>query len=380
MSNINELRKQMDDVNSRMIDLFAERMEISAQIADYKKENGLPVYDPERERAILTAVSEQAQGGLEGYARVLFQTLFDVSRSWQETRDGSAGAFGAAVEAAKESTPALFPQRALVACQGVEGAYSQLACSKIFSAPSILYAKNFDGVFQMVQKGLCQFGILPIENSSYGSVTAVYDLMKDHHFHIVRSLRLHIDHCLLVKPGTKPENIREIVSHGQAIGQCAGFLASMPGVKITACENTAEAAKLVAQSPRDDIASISSHNCAALYGLESIRDHIQDRENNYTRFICITRDLQVYPGANRMSMMFTLPHRPGSLYRMIAKFAALGLNITKLESRPIAGRDFEFMFYLDVEASLWQPEVVTLLGELAASGEYFSFLGNYSEV
>ena len=158
------------------------------------------------------------------------------------------------------------------------------------------------------------------------------------------------------------------------------FLASMPGVKITACENTAEAAKLVAQSPRDDIASISSHNCAALYGLESIRDHIQDRENNYTRFICITRDLQVYPGANRMSMMFTLPHRPGSLYRMIAKFAALGLNITKLESRPIAGRDFEFMFYLDVEASLWQPEVVTLLGELAASGEYFSFLGNYSEV
>ena len=380
MSSLEELRKEMDAVNSGMMDLFKKRMEVSAAIAACKQQSGAPVYDPARERTILAAVSEQAGEGLEDYARVLFQTLFDLSRSYQVSKSGRGGALTAAVEAARDNTPALFPQLALVACQGVEGAYSQLACDKLFAAPSIMYSKTFDGVFQMVQKGFCRFGILPIENSSYGSVTAVYDLMKNHNFHIVRSLRLHVDHCLLVKPGTKPEDVREICSHSQAIGQCAGFLATLPNVKVTACENTAEAARMVAQSPRTDIAAIASHNCASLYGLVSVKDHIQDRENNYTRFICISRDLEIYPGANRMSMMFTLPHSPGSLYRMIAKFAALGLNITKLESRPIAGRDFEFMFYLDVEASAHQPEVVKLLGELEASGEYFNFLGNYSEV
>ena len=250
MSSLEELRKEMDAVNSGMMDLFKKRMEVSAAIAACKQQSGAPVYDPARERTILAAVSEQAGEGLEDYARVLFQTLFDLSRSYQVSKSGRGGALTAAVEAARDNTPALFPQLALVACQGVEGAYSQLACDKLFAAPSIMYSKTFDGVFQMVQKGFCRFGILPIENSSYGSVTAVYDLMKNHNFHIVRSLRLHVDHCLLVKPGTKPEDVREICSHSQAIGQCAGFLATLPNVKVTACENTAEAARMVAQSPR----------------------------------------------------------------------------------------------------------------------------------
>ncbi|MBP3371807.1 MAG: chorismate mutase [Clostridia bacterium] len=377
---INDLRTQINSIDEQIVELFNRRMEVSAGIADYKKANGKPIYDPAREREVLARVSDLAGSETETYARVLFSTLFDLSRSYQASRNVQKSELVDRIHQAMDSTSPVFPQRAVVACQGVEGAYSQIACDKLFSAPSIMYCKSFDGVFQAVQSGLCQFGILPIENSSYGSVGAVYDLMHGHQFHIVRSIRLHIDHCLMVKPGTKLSDVKEIFSHEQALGQCSKYLASLKDVKITTCANTAEAAKMLAESDRTDVASISSHNCASLYGLETVAEHIQNRENNYTRFICITKDLAIYPGANKMSLMFTLPHTPGSLYRMIAKFAAMGLNITKLESRPMPGRDFEFMFYLDVEASAWSDDVLNLISELTVGSEYFSFLGNYAEV
>ena len=377
---INDLRTQINSIDEQIVELFNRRMEVSAGIADYKKANGKPIYDPAREREVLARVSDLAGSETETYARVLFSTLFDLSRSYQASRNVQKSELVDRIHQAMDSTSPVFPQRAVVACQGVEGAYSQIACDKLFSAPSIMYCKSFDGVFQAVQSGLCQFGILPIENISYGSVGAVYDLMHGHQFHIVRSIRLHIDHCLMVKPGTKLSDVKEIFSHEQALGQCSKYLASLKDVKITTCANTAEAAKMLAESDRTDVASISSHNCASLYGLETVAEHIQNRENNYTRFICITKDLAIYPGANKMSLMFTLPHTPGSLYRMIAKFAAMGLNITKLESRPMPGRDFEFMFYLDVEASAWSDDVLNLISELTVGSEYFSFLGNYAEV
>jgi chorismate mutase/prephenate dehydratase len=377
---MNELRTQIDTVDEQIVDLFRRRMALCADIAQCKKQEKLPVYDPERERKVLQRVSDLAGEELEDYTRVLFSTLFDLSRSYQTRQSTHGAAFMQRVQDAVKNTPALFPRRAVVACQGVQGAYSQLACDKLFSAADIMYCKNFEGVFQAVQSGLCAFGVLPIENSSYGSVGAVYDLMRGYQFHIVRSLRLHIDHCLMVKPGTRLDQVREIFSHEQAIGQCSKYLSSLKDVRITPCANTAEAALSVSQSERSDVAAICSHNCAGLYGLCSVADHIQNRENNYTRFICISKDMAIYPGANRLSLMFTLPHTPGALYRMIAKFAALGLNITKLESRPIAGRDFEFMFYLDVEASVVSTDVLHLLGELSDTDEYFSFLGNYSEL
>jgi chorismate mutase/prephenate dehydratase len=246
--------------------------------------------------------------------------------------------------------------------------------------PDIIYFRSFENVFQAVEQGLCDFGLLPIENSSYGSVNSVYDLMRHHNFHIVRSIRLHIDHNLLAKPGTALEDIREIISHEQAIGQCSVFLGNHPEIKVTVCENTASAAKLVAESERRDIAAISSRNCAQLYGLDILSDKLQNSENNYTRFICIAKDLAIYPGADRISLMFSVPHNPGALYRMIAQFAALGLNLTKLESRPIAGRDFEFLFYFDMEASVWSEDVLRLLGECSAAEELFVFLGSYSEM
>ena len=226
---------------------------------------------------------------------------------------------------------------------------------------------------------MCRYGILPIENSSASSVSQVYDLMKKFRFSIVRSVKLRINHTLLVKKGTRLEDIREIYSHEQGLAQCNEFLREHPEIKANVYENTAVAAKMVADSDRTDIAAISSRECAELYGLQILSDHIQNSDNNYTRFICISRAPEIYPGADKMSLMFTLPHRPGSLYSVITKFATLGLNLTKIESRPIPGKDFEFMFYFDASVSAHSDALLKLLAELEGTLEQFSFLGCYAE-
>ena len=376
---LEEIRKDIDKVDSQIADLFKERMALSLDIAKAKQEGNLPVVNASREKEILHRISNEVGEPLDGYARILFNTLFDLSRSYQNNYLSRVSDIGERIEKALEETPKLFPKKAVVACQGVEGSYSQAACEKLFEVPSTMYFNSFEGVFNAVEKGLCQYGILPIENSSYGSVGTVYDLMRNYNFHIVKSIRLRINHSLLAKPGTKLKDVKEIFSHEQAIGQCGEFLKTLKDVKITICENTARAAKMVAESERDDVAAICSRDCMELYGLESLNNNIQVSDNNYTRFICISKNLEIYPGANKISLMLTLPHRPSSLYHMIAKFAALGVNLTKLEFRPVPGSDFEFMFYFDMEASVYSPELVNLLGQLENQPELFVFLGSYSE-
>ena len=267
-----------------------------------------------------------------------------------------------------------------MACQGVEGAYSQIACEKIFKSPFIMYFKNFEAVFTAIEQGLCQYGILPIENSTAGSVNKVYDLMIKHNFSIVRTFRLKVDHNLLVKKGSKLEDIKEIYSHEQAISQCSGFLNTLPGVKIIPVENTAVAAQMVAQSGRADCAALSSRACAELYNLACLVSSVQDKGNNHTRFICISKNLEIYPGSDKTSIMMVLPHRPGSLYRVLARLYTLGINVTKLESRPIPDRDFEFMFYFDLETSVYSEEFIQLMCELDELSEEFKYLGSYTEV
>jgi len=262
----------------------------------------------------------------------------------------------------------------------VEGAYAQIACEKMFKAPFIMYFKNFEGVFNAIEQGLCQYGILPIENSTAGSVKKVYDLMIQHNFSIVRTFRLKIEHHLLANSGASLSEIKEIYSHEQAISQCAEFLEKLKGVKVIPVENTAVAAKQVAESGRNDVAALSSRSCGELYGLTCLAPCVQDKDNNRTRFICITKNLEVYPGSDKTSIMMTLPHRPGALYRVLARMYVLGINVTKLESRPIPDSDFEFMFYFDLETSIYSEEFVQLMCELDELCEEFKYLGSYTEV
>ena len=377
---LSDYRTEIDRIDRQLTQLFAQRMEVSADIGAYKKEHGLPVLDPARERKKLLDIAEQTPEELKEYAVSLYSLLFELSRSYQNRLSAGETPLTQSIRAAIDDTPQLFPERASVACQGVEGAYSQLACDKLFRLSNVLYFSNFEAVFSAIEKGLCRYGVIPVENSTAGSVNAVYDLMMHHNFRIVRSIRLKVDHNLLVKPGTRREDIREIYSHQQAISQCSAFLAQFPNAKVIPCENTAAAAKMVASSDRNDLAALSSRACMKLYGLECLQSSVQDQDNNYTRFVCISKNLEIYPGADRTSIMAVLPHEPGSLYKLLSLFYALGINLNKLESRPIPGRDFEFMFYFDLETSVYSPRFLQLMGELPSLCEEFSYLGSYSEV
>ena len=374
-----ELRQQINEIDREMLDLFLRRMQVSSNVAEYKRQNGLPVLDAARERELLANIAGQAGEDLDEYAIVLYSTILSLSRSYQHKKLSPDSKYGAIIENARETTAKLFPEKARVACQGVEGAYSQIAASKMFKIPSILYFSSFDGVFAAIESGMCEYGVLPIENSTAGSVKRVYDLMVDHNLYVVRSMRVKIDHNLLAKPGTKLSNIKEIFSHEQAIDQSAAFLRTFKDVKVTVCPNTAVAARMVAESERNDVAALSSRDCAELYGLESLANSVQDKSNNYTRFICVAKNPQIYPGADRTSIMLVTPHKPGALYNVLARINALGLNLLKLESRPLPEREFEFMFYFDIEGSAYSPELLELISELESDSEEFKYLGTYAE-
>lgn len=369
-------RNEIDQIDNEIVRLFQERMDVAAKIAEYKKEQGMPILQPTREREKLAEVSEKSREDMQSYMRVLYSLLFELSRTYQER--GNRTELFDKIEYAIDNTPRLFPQSATVACQGVEGAYSQLACEKLFKNPRIQYFRNFEGVFSAIEAGFCQYGILPIENSTAGSVKRVYDLMVKHNFSIVRSTRMKVDHCLLAK--ADHEEIKEIFSHEQAIAQSATFLKSLGNVKITVCENTAIAAMMVAQSDRKDVAALSSRMCAELYGLKILKSGVQDEGNNHTRFLCISKNTEIYPGADKTSIMMVLPHKPGALYKVLARLYALGINLLKLESRPLPERDFEFMFYLDLETSVYSQEFARLMCEIGGICEEFRYLGSYSEV
>ena len=207
---LTEIRGQIDSIDNQLVELFCQRMALSSQVAQYKKANNLPIFVPGRERAILQKVAEKAGPEMAEYTRVLYTMLFELSRSYQSKLNDERTSLYHHVTAAIENTPKLFPQTPMVACQGVEGAYSQIACEKIFRNPFIMYFKSFEGVFTAIEQGMCQYGILPIENSTAGSVNKVYDLMIRHNFSIVRTFRLKVDHNLLAKPGTKISDIKTI--------------------------------------------------------------------------------------------------------------------------------------------------------------------------
>lgn len=376
---LSEIRGKIDAVDEQMLRLFLERMELAEQVADYKSREGLPIANREREREIMARMTEAA-GEKERYAYHLFSTLFQLSRSRQAELLSAPTRVGAQVRASVETGSDVFPQTGMIACQGVEGANSQAACDKLLPRGNLVYVKSFGAVASAVESGLCKFGVLPVENSSNGSIRAVYDLLQHKRLNVVRSIRLCIRHELLALPGTRMEDITEIYSHEQAIGQCSRFLDSLNGVRVIPCGNTAAAAKMVAERKDKHLAALSSPACAELYGLTTLRDDVQDSENNYTRFFCVAKDPAIYAGANRISLIFACNNKPGALYDILSKPAALGINMTKLESCPVTGRNFEFIFFIELEASVRDPGVLPMLEEMERSSQSFQFLGSYAEV
>jgi len=375
-----ELRNRIDELNRSILDLFLERMQVSEKIAEEKMRLGIPLTDPARERAILAEMQELAGPEMEACVWQLFTRLMALSRAHQSVLMPPSGTLHGQLEAMLAQEESFFPGSGTVACQGVEGSNAQAACDKLIPRGQIIYVRSFRAVFDAVESGLCRFGVLPIENSSNGSVRAVYELLQEKHCRIVRSTSMHIRHELLAKPGTRLEDIRAIYSHEQALGQCSRYLSSLRDVKLIPCENTAVAARQVSLSDDPGLAAVASPRCRELYGLHALRSDIQDTDNNYTRFICIAREPVVYAGANRTCLILRCDDRPGALCDALSILAVRGVNMSKLESCPDRAGGDGFLFFLELGSGLRDPRMLPMLTELEGACAGLSFLGSYAAV
>lgn len=381
---VSDIRQKIDALDKELLPKILERMELSAQAAEFAELT--PAEIKAREREILKWASEQSreQSGdsMETYIHRFYSSLFELGRAYRECRNPMGTKVHAVLDKVLAEDSGEFPQDGMIAVQGVEGAYSQMAADRMFPRGNLMFFKSFEAVFDAVENGLCRFGVVPIENSSNGSVRANYELLNRKNVCIVRSERLFIRHELLAKPGSTLESIREIRSHEQGLGQCSEFLKALSdkGVKAYPCPNTAMAAEMASKSENGDIAAIASHSACELYGLVPIATSIQNSDNNYTRFVCISKKCEIYPGSDRISLILALKHRPGALYEILAKLSALEINLIKLESCPIVGHDFEFMFFFEMQGSVRDKRVAAMLESLEQTCESFKFLGNYLEV
>jgi chorismate mutase / prephenate dehydratase len=376
---LTEIRESIDATDDQILELFLKRMELCNDVATYKKENNVPVLDKGREREKLASVLEKVPSEMSAYTMALFETLFEVSKSDQSAKNNSESPLVKKIEEVLSRTEDMMPETAFVACQGIEGAFSQLATDKLFKHANISYFPDFRSVFKAVKEGFCNFGVIPLENSSAGTVNEVYDLMSEYDFYIAKTVRIKVNHNLLAKAGTKLADVKTIFSHQQAINQCSRFLSQLDGVEIIPVENTAIAAARI-QECGEGCAAIASASAADAYDLSFVEKSIEDNSANYTRFACISKDLKIYPGASRTSLSIVTSNEPGSLYKVISRFNTLEINMVKLESRPIPNRDFDYMFYFDVDCSVYSTEFKRLMSSLDDVCEEFRYLGSYSEI
>ncbi|NLP27064.1 MAG: prephenate dehydratase [Clostridiales bacterium] len=368
---LQELRNKIDKVDREILSLFIERMDLCEQVAQYKIENSLPVFQGNREQDIINNIKKNTPDNLKSGAVALFYNIMDISKCIQQEKLLNDKVFIKAL-------PLDLTQTKKVGCQGTYGSNSEMAAEMLFNDSDIYFYHEFEDVFKAVENGEVDFGILPIQNSTTGSVAQTYDLMKKYNFYIAKVARLEISHCLVAKKGTMPQDIKSVYSHPQALWQCSAFL-SKNNLNAIPYENTATAAKFVSESD-EPIAAICSKRCAELYDFDIISDNISDSYPNYTRFICISRDFRMDEEAKSISMLITLPNIQGSLIRLLTKFFVNGLSLEKIESRPLADGNFNVMFYLDFEGNINDNRVSALLSELKNEFRSFKFLGNYSEI
>lgn len=372
-----ELRKEIDKIDNQLIPLLLQRMEVAKKVAEYKVEHGIPVLNEKREQEILDSVAEKC-GEQGNTIKTVFSATMDASRALQHKIIGGGKELRDAVNDANVIDINLIDNQT-IACQGVDGAYSAQTARALFPNSTIQYYKQFENVFEAVNQGKAKFGIIPVENSTAGSVHDAYDLIMKYRFYVVGAYDLKIDHCLCAKQDTNFDDIENVYSHPQALSQCNLFLKNFDFSGIN-YSNTAAAAKLVAESDKNNIAAICSVDAAKKYGLKILRKAIQNVSNNQTRFIVISKKLVIDEKADKISLIFSAPHKTGSLYRVLGRFSMTGLNLTKLESRPVANGEFDYIFYVDVLGSVKDSETLDLLCALSDELPEFKFLGNYHEI
>lgn len=369
--NLDELRAEIDKLDARLLSDFCRRMELCRGVACYKKENDLPVFQEGREQQIIDKVRGNSPEDLKDASAAFFTEIMSISKALQQN-----DLFGNVDN--YNPQPLKFTSSQLVGCQGTKGSNSEAAARKLFKDNEIRFFNDFESVFEAVERGNIDFGIIPIHNSTAGSVTQNYDLMRKHNVYIVKGVKTEITNCLAVREGTDISQVRKVYSHPQALSQCSAYISSH-GFEPVEAKNTATAAEFVSKQG-DDCGAICSESCAELYNMKIIDREISNVIPNYTKFICISRDFLVSDDANTISVNLRLSNSKGSLYRLLSKFFISGMNISKIENRPAADGSFDVLFYLDFNGNVSDKKVKALLTELSAELEYFKFLGNFSEI
>lgn len=366
---LNQLRNNIDDIDKQILELFMKRMELCKGVADYKIANNLPVFQGGREKQVIERIKSLTNDKeLESGTAALFTTIMDISKILQNRKMLSK-------QTDSQYIAPHFENAVRIGCQGTSGANSETAARLIFGDKQPVFYKTFEDVFSAVQSGEIDYGVLPVHNSTAGSVNTTYDLMAKYSVYTVKEVCVEINHCLAAKNNISVDDVTMVYSHPQAISQCYDFLTAH-GLKTSEYGNTATSAELVADST-ENIASICSVECAERLGLHIIAKNISDCSVNRTRFICIARDMQAEPDADTISVMIKIPDTEGSLYRLLTKFYVNGMNLRKIESRPLKDGSFNVMFYLDFSGHINDPAVKALMNDLAENVEYFRFLGTF---
>lgn len=378
MKTLDELRTEIDQLDNSLRDILRARLEVSRQVAENKINTQSPVYRPEREAVIrenfANSIPEQV---LRPYASAAYRAVLRSSREYQyyyQLENGVKCPIASLLHQAEKNEPPV----STVCFQGIDGSWSSLAARKMYPDANRISVASFSDVFDMITQDKAQAGMLPLDNSTAGTVNDVYDLLIKHDYYIVKAAPIHIHNCLLALPGADISNIATVHSHPQALSQCAEHVKSI-GARPVPETNTAVAAQAVALSGDITSAAIGSPQAAEQYGLIILADNFNDAPCNQTRFLSVSRTLCFPDNANRISLAFSLPNESGALANILALFADNGINLTKIMSRPTPDKAWEYTFYLDCEIRSDSTALYAVLYQLSCELPWLRLLGCYHE-
>ena len=381
-NDLSEIRESINEVDQSLAQLFEKRMELVALVAEYKIENDIPILNSEREKQVIDRALESLRDkSLSREMEIFFNELMAISREYQsryidekfvaQTR-GSDEAWGISALASRET------KKLKIGFQGVEGSFSEEALLNYFGKEAMTSSfRFFEDVFMAIDRGDVDYGILPVENSSTGSVNEVYDLLRKYGCHINGEIVLKVKQNLLGVKGASMEDIKEVYSHSQGFQQSAEFFKEHPSWKLIPYHNTALGAKLVSEAGDISRAAVASERAAAIYGLDILKENLNFNSKNYTRFVIVGKDLELDESSDKISVVLTVRHKAGSLCDVLRLFSQEGLNLLKIESRPIMDKSWEYFFHLDFEGNLQDPNVSRIMDQIRSRTTYFKILGNY---
>ena len=373
---LQEIRKQIDQVDSQLAALIEQRMRLTADVAEYKMQNGKEIYDPVREKEKLASVRAMAKTPFGEIAMgEIFAQMMTISRRYQYQVLGS---YGNKADGGFKLVENLPTAGARIVYQGVEGAYSHEAALQVFGRDADVYnVPAWDDAMKEVAEGRAAYAVLPIENSSARAVIDNYDLLLKYDNYIVAETEVSVNHALLGLPDAELSDIKTVISHPQALMQCSEFLKEHRDWKQIQAENTAGAAKRILADGDVTQAAIASPKAGEIYGLKILKPSINHNRTNTTRFIVLGKEPVYRLDARKVSVCFETPHVSGALYNMLGHFIYNHVNMLMIQSRPILERNWEYRFFLDIEGSLSDGPVQNALLGLKSEAVFMRILGNY---